>query len=104
MEDTGRGRGFGGRGADRGGRGGDRGRGGARGGRGGGPRGARDQDKEWTPLTKLGRLVKYNYIKTLEEIYTHSIPIKEAEIVDTLLEKGKKELSDEVMKIISVQK
>jgi len=55
-------------------------------------------------LTKLGRLVKYNLIKSLEEIYTHSIPIKESQIVDELLVKQKKELSDEVMKIISVQK
>jgi small subunit ribosomal protein S2e len=83
------------------------GRGGARGGRGGarggpGGRGGRPDDKEWTPLTKLGRLVKYNMIKNLEEIYTHSIPIKEAQIVDELLSRAKKELSDEVMKIISV--
>jgi small subunit ribosomal protein S2e len=49
-------------------------------------------------------LVKYGLIRSLEEIYTHSIPIKEAEIVDELLKKQKKELSDEVMKIISVQK
>jgi len=56
------------------------------------------------PLTKLGRLVKYGKIKSLEEIYTHSIPIKESEIVDELLKTSKKDLSDEVMKIISVQK
>lgn len=68
--------GFGDRGARRGGREGGRGgRDGARGGPRGGPRGG---DKEWTPLTKLGRLVKYNHIKSLEEIYTHSIPIKES--------------------------
>lgn len=97
------------RGARRGGfgdRGGRGGRGGERGGRGGagGPRGPRGDDKEWTPLTKLGRLVKYNHIKSLEEIYTHSIPIKEAQIVDMLLARNKRELSDEVMKIMSVQK
>ena len=96
----GRGRGFGG---DRGGRGGSRGgRGGAR---GGAPRGGpRQDDKDWTPLTKLGRLVKYGQIKSLEEIYTYSIPIKESQIVDELLTRAKKELSDEVMKIMSVQK
>ena len=55
-------------------------------------------------MTKLGRLVKYNLIKSFEEIYTHSIPIKESQIVDELLARGKKELSDEVMKIMSVQK
>lgn len=48
--------------------------------------------------------MKYNHIKSLEEIYTHSIPIKESQIVDELLSKTKRELSDEVMKIMSVQK
>lgn len=94
MEGAGRGarRGFGG------------GRGGGRGGRGGGPRGPGGFKDEWVPLTKLGRLVKGNLVKSLEEIYTHSIPIKEAQIVDHILEGSKIELSDEVMKIISVQK
>jgi small subunit ribosomal protein S2e len=55
-------------------------------------------------MTKLGRLVKENRIKSLEEIYTHSIPIKEAPIVDKLVKDNQKSLSDEVMKIISVQK
>jgi len=50
--------------------------------------------------------VKGDYIKSLEEIYTFSIPIKEAQIVEKLIEKSDKKvtLSDEVMKIISVQK
>jgi len=61
--------GFGDRG--RGGRG--RGRGRGRGGRGGG-RGK--EDKEWIPVTKLGRLVKDGKIKSLEEIYLYSLPIK----------------------------
>jgi small subunit ribosomal protein S2e len=94
-------------GAERGGRG-FGGRGGGRGGRGGGPggRGGRGKD-DWTPKTKLGRLVKNNHIESLEEIYAHAIPIKEAEIVEQLISKKKDqkvELSDEVMKIISVQK
>ena len=92
---------------ERGGRGrggfGRGGRGGGPGGRGG-PRGGRPDDKDWVPLTKLGRLVKYGQIKSLEEIYTHSIPIKESQIVDELVAKSKKELNDEVMKIMSVQK
>lgn len=59
-------RGRGGRGrGDRGGRG--RGRG--RGGRG-------KEEKEWIPVTKLGRLVKDGKIKSLEEIYLFSLPIK----------------------------
>ena len=62
--------GFGDRG--RGGRGrgrGDRGRGRGRGGRG-------KEEKDWIPVTKLGRLVKDGKIKSLEEIYLFSLPIK----------------------------
>merc|ERR1711865_1110425 len=97
-----------GRGGDRGrgdGRGGGRGFGdrGGRGGRGG-PGGRGGNKEEWTPLTKLGRLVKYGHIVSLEEVYTHSIPIKEAPIVDRLLANAKAELSDEIMCILSVQK
>ena len=99
-----------GRGGDRGGdRGGERGRG--FGGRGGG-RGGRDRPggrggppkDEWFPKTKLGRLVMAKKISSLEEIYTHSIPIKECQIVDTLIEGTEHKLQDDVMKIISVQK
>lgn len=90
-----RGGGFGSRG-DRGGeRGGDRGRGG-RGGRRGPRRGAnKNEEKEWQPVTKLGRLVKEGKIKSMEEIYLHSLPIKEYQIVDFFLPK----LKDEVMKV-----
>lgn len=56
-----------------GGRGGPRGRG--RGGpRGRGGRGK--DDKEWVPVTKLGRLVKERKIMLIEDIYLHSLPIK----------------------------
>ena len=82
--------GFGGRG-DRGR--GDRGRGG-RGGRRG-RRGGKSDEKEWQPVTKLGRLVKAGKIKSMEEIYLHSLPIKEFQIVDFFLPK----LKDEVMKV-----
>lgn len=99
--------GFGG--GDRGGRGGgDRGRGGrGRGGRGrgrggpGGGRGGKDDDKDWVPVTKLGRLVKDGKIKSIEEIYLYSLPIKEFEIIDYFL---KSALKDEVLKIMPVQK
>jgi len=54
------------------------------------------------PCTKLGRLVQMGKIRSLEEIYLHSIPIKEYQIVDTIL--GPSTLKDEVMKIMPVQK
>jgi len=90
----GRGRGRG----DRGDRGGDR-----PGGPGGDrkPRGRKEGDEkgEWHPVTKLGRLVKDGKIKSLEQIFLFSIPIKEHEIVDHFLQ-----LKDEVMRIMPVQK
>jgi len=85
----------------RGDRGGDRGRGDRGRGRGRGRRGAsKNEEKEWQPVTKLGRLVKAGKIKSMEEIYLHSLPIKEYQIVDFFLPK----LKDEVMKIKPVQK
>jgi len=96
MADSGdRGRGFGrgrGRGGDRGGRG--RGRGGRRPAR-------KEEDKEWVPVTKLGRLVKENKIKSIEEIYLFSLPVKEYQIIDHFFGTS---LKDEVMKIMPVQK
>uniref|UniRef100_A0A096NBM5 Small ribosomal subunit protein uS5 n=1 Tax=Papio anubis TaxID=9555 RepID=A0A096NBM5_PAPAN len=44
-------------------------------GRGRGARGGKAEDKEWMPVTKLGRLVKDMKIKSLEEIYLFSLPI-----------------------------
>merc|ERR1719199_97545 len=91
---------------DRGGFGrGDRGRGrGDRGGRGRGRgrgRGDGDDKEQWVPCTKLGRLCKEGKIKSLEEIYLFSMPIKEYQIVDHF--RGQ-QLKDEVMKIAPVQK
>lgn len=86
--------GFGSRGAR-----GAKGRG--RRGRGRGPRGGKEDSKEWVPVTKLGRLVREGKINSLEEIYLYSLPIKEFEIIDFFLGRT---LRDEVLKIMPVQK
>eukprot|EP01035_Chromulina_nebulosa_P020579 gene20579-26686_t len=84
------------------GRGRGRGRDNDRGGRGrGGRRGKGDDKSAWEPVTKLGRLVKDGKIKSVEEIFLYSLPIKEHQIVDFLLGPS---LRDEVMKIMPVQK
>lgn len=85
-------------GRGRGGRG-RRGRGRGRGRRG---RGRRREDKdEWVPVTKLGRLVKAGLIKSLEEIFLFSLPIKEYQIIEKFLGE---DCQDEVLKVMPVQK
>jgi len=95
--------GFGKGGKGKGGKGGGDGDGERRGrGRGRGRRGGRggDEKGDWVPVTKLGRLVLEGKIKSLEEIFLFSLPIKEYQIVDHFLP----DLRDEVMKIMPVQK
>jgi small subunit ribosomal protein S2e len=57
-------------------------------------KGPRNEVDEWQPVTKLGRLVKFGKILSLEEIFKFSIPIKESQIVDFFL---KDKLKEEVM-------
>eukprot|EP01062_Namystynia_karyoxenos_P063577 TRINITY_DN5637_c0_g1_i2.p2 TRINITY_DN5637_c0_g1~~TRINITY_DN5637_c0_g1_i2.p2 ORF type:complete len:261 (+),score=107.52 TRINITY_DN5637_c0_g1_i2:77-859(+) len=73
---------------------------GRKGGKGKGRKGGDSKD-EWHPITKLGRLVKDGKIRRLEEIFLHSLPIKEYQIVDHFF---KDELKDEVFKVVPVQK
>jgi len=65
------------------------------------------EEEKWTPMTKLGRLVKEGKISSIEEVFLHSLPVKEYQIVDHFLppksgDKGV--LKDEVCKIHPVQK
>ena len=55
-------------------------------------------------MTKLGRLVKEGRIRSLEEIFLHSMPIKEHQIVDHFFPPTAGKLKDEVMTIKPVQK
>eukprot|EP00768_Dysnectes_brevis_P009337 gnl/Dysnectes_brevis/930_a1035_5657.p1 GENE.gnl/Dysnectes_brevis/930_a1035_5657~~gnl/Dysnectes_brevis/930_a1035_5657.p1 ORF type:complete len:268 (+),score=67.81 gnl/Dysnectes_brevis/930_a1035_5657:68-805(+) len=69
----------------------------------GGPRGRRDGKKdEWTPATKLGRLVKSGKIASLSEIFKFSMPVKEAEIIEHFM--PGEALTEEVLAIQSIQK
>lgn len=65
-----------------------------------GRRGGNSREKAWQPVTKLGRLVLAGKISSIEEIFLHSLPIKEYQIVDQLLPG----MSEDVMAIKSVQK
>jgi small subunit ribosomal protein S2e len=82
---------------------GDKGKGKGKGkGKKGKGKGKKGEEKEWVPVTKLGRLVKDGKIDSVEKIYLHSLPIKEYQIIDVFFPAGT--LKDEVMKIHPVQK
>ena len=53
-------------------------------------------------MTRLGRMVDKNEIKSLEEIFKLAMPIKEVEIIDKLI--SAEDLKEEIMKVKPVQK
>ncbi len=55
---------------------------------------------EWTPRTRLGKLVAEGKIKTIDEAIASGLPVKEAEVIDVLLP----DLEDEVLEINLVQR
>lgn len=55
---------------------------------------------EWKPKTNIGRMVQKGEITTIEQIFAFGKPIKEVEIIDTLLPT----LEDKVIEIASVQR
>ncbi|MFB6282385.1 MAG: 30S ribosomal protein S5 [Halobacteria archaeon] len=56
--------------------------------------------EEWIPKTKLGRLVQEGEIESMEGVLDSGLPLKEPEIVDTLIP----DLEDEVLDINMVQR
>ncbi|HDN73694.1 MAG TPA: 30S ribosomal protein S5, partial [Archaeoglobus sp.] len=55
---------------------------------------------DWVPRTRLGKLVAEGKIKTMDEALVSGLPLKEPEIVDTLLPN----LEDDVLEISMVQR
>ena len=55
---------------------------------------------DWSPRTRVGKMVKEGYITSIEEIFQSCLTIKEPEIVDLLLPN----LQEEVLAINLVQK
>lgn len=55
---------------------------------------------EWTPKTKLGRMVRNGEITDLEQVYQRDLPILEPEIIDALVPN----LREEVLNIRMVQR
>ena len=55
------------------------------------------ETSKWRPLTKLGRMVNNKDITSFEQIFKLAIPIKEVEIIDTLIKP--EDYKEEVMKV-----
>lgn len=60
----------------------------------------KDEHDDWTPKTKLGRMVKDGKIKTMEEMFASGLPLMEHEVVDVLLP----DTAEEVLDINIVQR
>lgn len=60
--------------------------------------------EEWIPKTTLGRRVKAGEITSIEEIISKGIPIREPEIVNTLLPEVKNRENQEIIDINMVQR
>ncbi|MFX1465122.1 MAG: 30S ribosomal protein S5 [Promethearchaeota archaeon] len=60
----------------------------------------RDPTEGWIPRTRVGRWVQEGRITSVDELFKMSLPIKESEIIDTLLPN----LQEEVLDINLVQK
>lgn len=56
--------------------------------------------EQWIPRTRLGKMIQEGRITSIEEVFTEGLPIREPEIVDTLLP----DLQEEVININLVQK
>jgi len=68
--------------------------------RSGGRRSYQDDQKPWTPKTKVGRMVSEGKISSLEDIFQQGLKISEPEIVRALLP----DVSSEVIDVSRVQK
>ncbi len=55
---------------------------------------------EWTPKTKLGKLVRSGEINTIKDALNSGLPLRETEIIDSLLP----EVEDEVIDVNMVQR
>lgn len=70
-------------------------------------KGKGDGEDKWVPTTKLGRLVASGKIESMEDIYQHSLTVREYQIIDFFFPpvvNGVGVLKDEVVKIHPVQK
>jgi small subunit ribosomal protein S5 len=59
-----------------------------------------EQQVEWAPQTRLGKLVKEGQVTTMKEALESGLPIRESKIVDALIP----EIRDEVLDINMVQR